>query len=113
MRDEDYSVFITDFSSFSFDFVFLGRAIIYFVPDYMQFKSGMNQYRKLDLSFEDAFGPLCTEHLSVMKELKIISSNNLKPQSIYKKRMQKFFFNSKENKAEALYNQLINQKENS
>ena len=39
---EDYKMFITDFSSFVFDFACLCRPVLYFVPDYGQFKAGMN-----------------------------------------------------------------------
>lgn len=39
----DYKAFVTDFSSFVFDFAYLNRPIMYFVPDYPQFKSGMNR----------------------------------------------------------------------
>ena len=42
---EDYKMFITDFSSFVFDFACLCRPVLYFVPDYGQFKAGMNHYR--------------------------------------------------------------------
>lgn len=49
---EDYTMFITDFSSFVFDFACLCRPVLYFVPDYGQFKAGMNHYRELDLPFE-------------------------------------------------------------
>ena len=37
--------FITDFSSFQFDFVRLARPIIYFMPDILEFKAGLHSYR--------------------------------------------------------------------
>ncbi|MCC8149907.1 MAG: CDP-glycerol:glycerophosphate glycerophosphotransferase, partial [Lachnospiraceae bacterium] len=49
---EDYRLFITDISSFVFDFVWLQRPVLYFMPDMDQFLSGMNHYRRLDLPFE-------------------------------------------------------------
>lgn len=43
-----YDIFITDFSSFAFDFLYLGRKAFSFIPDEMQFKSGMNGYREIE-----------------------------------------------------------------
>lgn len=45
---EQYDIFITDFSSFTFDFLYLGRKIFSFIPDEMQFRSGMNGYREIE-----------------------------------------------------------------
>lgn len=45
---EKYEMFITDFSSFAFDFLYLGRKVFSFIPDEMQFKSGMNGYREIE-----------------------------------------------------------------
>lgn len=51
-RLETYKIFITDFSSFLFDFVYLGRKVCSFIPDSMQFKSGMNGYRAIESESE-------------------------------------------------------------
>ncbi len=45
---EQYEVFVTDFSSFVFDFFYLGRKVFSFIPDEMQFKCGMNSYREIE-----------------------------------------------------------------
>ena len=45
---ETYRIFMTDFSSFLFDFVYLGRKVCSFIPDEMQFRSGMNGYRAIE-----------------------------------------------------------------
>ncbi len=103
---EEYKIFITDFSSFVFDFVYLERALFYFVPDMDQFKSGMNHYRELDLPFEDAFGNLVLEAGDAVKELERIINNNCEPEKIYKDRMEKFFFEEKESYADELYKYL-------
>ncbi len=88
---EDYNLFITDFSSFVFDFAYLNRPIMYFVPDYMQFKSGMNLYRDLDLPFDEAFGPLSTEVEDAINDIINIANNDFQPEEKYKNRMEKFY----------------------
>ncbi len=91
INDEEYSLFITDFSSFVFDFAYLKRPIIYFVPDMPQFKSGMNQYWELDLPFEKAFGNLFTESETAINEIIRIVENHFVPDRIFQKRMDEFF----------------------
>lgn len=45
---EKYEKFITDFSSFMFDFLYLDRQVYSFIPDEMQFRCGMNSYREIE-----------------------------------------------------------------
>lgn len=86
-----YSLFITDFSSYSFDYAYLSRAMMYYVPDYMEFKSGMNRYRKLDLPFEKAFGNLTTYPEAAVDEVIRIIENDFIPDPVFKERMDNFY----------------------
>ena len=88
---EDYRMFITDFSSFVFDFAYLCRPVLYFVPDYVQFKSGMNLYRELDLPFEKAFGPFVTDFESAVSEFEKIADRDFDCAEVFKKRMEQFY----------------------
>lgn len=90
--------FITDFSSFQFDFVKLVRPIIYFMPDIQEFKAGLHTYRELDLKYEDAFGKLCLNGDDLIKEIIKLINNDFKAEPIYKERMETFFFKVKHRK---------------
>ena len=105
----DYNAFVTDFSSYVFDFAYLERPIMYFVPDYPQFKSGMNHYRELDLPFEDAFGHMFTEPDKAAECLCSIIENKFVPEEIYAKRMAEFYFKFDGNCAENLYQFVVEQ----
>lgn len=105
---EDYKVFITDFSSFVFDFAYLNRPIFYFVPDYEQFKSGMNHYRVLDLPFEKAFGHLVLEPEDALGELSQILAAGCIPETVFRERMEQFFY-PLDQCAEALYQYVMKQ----
>lgn len=48
VREGEYDLFITDFSSYMFDFIYLGIPILSFIPDYDEFRCGMNGYRNVD-----------------------------------------------------------------
>ncbi len=88
---ENYAAFVTDFSSFVFDFAYLCRPIMYFVPDYVQFKSGMNLYRELDLPFEKAFGPFSSDAETAAEELSKIVERNFACEEQYEERMKNFY----------------------
>lgn len=103
---EEYKLFITDFSSFQFDFVNLKRPIIYFVPDMEEFKAGLHSYRELDLKYEDAFGKLCLTAKELEGEIKEIIKKDFKIKPVYQKRMENFFVVSK-NPCEKIYKELM------
>ncbi len=105
---EDYKLFITDFSSFVFDYAYLGRPIMYFVPDYDQFRSGMNLYRELDLPFEEAFGPLSTDSDTAVEDFIGICNRDFVAEDIYQERMDSFYL-PMENCCEGIYNYIYNE----
>ncbi|MCR4615385.1 MAG: bifunctional glycosyltransferase family 2 protein/CDP-glycerol:glycerophosphate glycerophosphotransferase [Clostridiales bacterium] len=101
-----YSLFITDFSSFYFDFVFLKRPILYFVPDLELFEAGLNHYRKLDIPFEEGFGELSSEPEKAVNDVIALLENNCVPDKKYTDRMEGMFFDIDDH-CEALYQALI------
>ena len=48
VQEEEYSLFVTDFSSYLFDFLFMGTPVVSFIPDFEEFRCGMNGYRDVD-----------------------------------------------------------------
>lgn len=52
----NYALLITDFSSLLYDFVYMNKPIIYYIPDLDEFLSGMNHYRELDIPLEEGMG---------------------------------------------------------
>ncbi len=104
---EDYKLFITDFSSYVFDYACLCRPIVYYVTDYEQFKSGMNHYKELDLPFDKAFGNMFTDFNSVIDEIERLVSKKFQPDIKYYDRMNTFFY-SLDNCAERLYRYIKN-----
>ena len=106
---EDYKVFITDISSYVYDFVYLKRPVIYFMPDMDQFNSGMNHYRELELPFEEGFGNLALEADEAADELEKIILNNFEPEEKFRDRMENFFYES-DSHAEDLYTYITERK---
>ena len=90
-NQRDYDMFITDFSSFTFDFAYCKLPIMYFVPDMYEFNAGLNQYRKLDLPFEKAFGKLVTDADGAVDEVINVMERDFVPEPEYQKRMDEFY----------------------
>lgn len=103
---QNYALMITDYSSIVFDFVYLQRPILYFVPDYEHFRAGVtHSYYKLDLPLEEGFGEVTETADELLKGLEDIVGNDFKPKAIFDERMRDFFI-TKENHCEKLYNAL-------
>ncbi|NLO46369.1 MAG: glycosyltransferase [Clostridiales bacterium] len=88
----DYPLLITDFSSCVFDFVYLRRPVIYFVPDYELFLSGaLHNYSSLDIPLEEGFGAMAHTVGELVGELEKIVDNGFQADPKYKNRMDSFF----------------------
>lgn len=100
---EDYSLFITDFSSFNFDYLYQGRQLMYYVPDYDEFRCGaVTFYRDLDLKFEDGFGDFTrTADEAAASVIRRIEAD-FAVESKYKERIDNFFIRKGEH-CESLY----------
>lgn len=102
----DYKAVITDYSSFVFDFVYLGRAVIYFMPDYKEFKIGLNDYKALDIPFENGFGEFTEDPQSAIWALDKIIKNDGNPIPPFDTRTDGFFFNQEKDCREQIYRKL-------
>lgn len=106
-NEKEYSLFITDFSSYQFDFARLKTPIIYFVPDETEFKAGLHSYRKLDLPLEEAFGDVVKNAQELEKEILYYVKNDFKIKKEYETRCKKFFV-KESNPQEKIYQELLN-----
>lgn len=107
---EEYSVFLSDYSSFTFDFVYLKRPIVYFFPDYELFKAGLMSYRQVDIPLEDGFGPLVQTAGGAIDALRKIFENNGCPETIYQKRMDNFYLHYDNGQCDRIYHALMGEK---
>ena len=104
---DEYKICITDYSSFVFDFVYLNRAIIYFMPDLKEFKAGMNDYRELDIPFEKGFGEFTQSESELCSAIQKIIDNSGEPISPYKEKNADFFFDKNKNACDKIYDFII------
>ena len=88
----DYDMFITDFSSFLFDYACLERPMMYFVPDYTEFTGGLGHYRSLDLPFEEGLGKFTKSSDEAAKIVIETIDSGFKTEEPYKTRMAEFFY---------------------
>ena len=104
---EEYSIFLSDYSSFTFDFVYLKRAIVYFFPDYEQFKAGLMSYRQVDIPLEEGFGPLVQTVGEAIDALRKIFENNGRPEAVYQRRMDNFYLHYDNGQCDRIYHALM------
>lgn len=64
-----YDLFITDFSSFMYDFLFQDVPVLLFLPDKDEFRSGMNGYRRLG-DDEEYMRRVCTDENLLLEKIK-------------------------------------------
>lgn len=107
-RLEEYLVMITDYSSIVFDFVYLERPVIYFMPDYTLFKAGVTHYyRSLGIPLEDGFGEFTQTAGELAGALRRLAENDFKPAPQYAEKMKGFFLNKGKNHSDKLYEALM------
>lgn len=107
VTESDYQVFVTDYSSWVFDFVYLKRAIAYFLPDEREFKAGLNGYRELDLPLEDGFGPLAKTADDLVNSLEGILRRGGSPDARHASKMDGFFLHYDNSQRDRLYEALM------
>mgnify|MGYP003292481547 CR=1 FL=1 len=104
---DEYKLMITDYSSMVFDAVYISCPILYFVPDYEQFRAGVSHgYRELDLPLEQGFGPLSETADDLFRNLEQYINSNFQPASLYKERMDGFFLSYDDNNRDRLYEEI-------
>lgn len=106
VAETDYAMAITDYSSYSFDFVYLKRALAYFIPDADLFFGGINHYSELDMDLNEAFGPFVTSADEMIDVLEDFFANDAKPSALYRERMDGFFYHYDKSNRERLYEYL-------
>ena len=104
---EEYKLYINDFSSFVFDFAYLNTPVLFFVPDYDEFLCGNHSYSKLDLPFEDSFGPLTKTTNELLEKLYEWQNNHHSIFKGFEETYTDFFYNT-ENPLEKTYFALKN-----
>lgn len=103
---EECSLFITDYSSYVYDFVRKKTSILYFFPDEAEFYSGMNGYYRLTLPLEEGFGPIATTADELLSNIKDYANREYFPLEKYRKRMDRFFMSCEE-PCEIIYQEII------
>lgn len=106
--ENEYSMVITDYSTIAFDFVYFGRPVMYFVPDYDKFKAGMHSFRELEMPLEDGFGELTTTSEKAVEALGRIIENDGKVLPPFAEKYSDFFLDRENNCRDRIYNAIIN-----
>lgn len=102
----DSKMLITDYSSISFDFAYMGKPILYYQFDQKSFfkkhlESGYFSYKK------DGFGEVVKNLNDLLREIKKMELQNFKTEEKYLEKTKKFFKYIDNNNNERIYKLLI------
>ena len=73
------------------------------MPDFKEFKAGMNDYRELDIPFEKGFGEFTQNEAELCTALNRIMENSGEPISPYKEKNADFFFDKEKDACDMIY----------
>lgn len=101
----DYSVAITDYSSYIYDFIYGGAKPLFFVPDLFEFESGVNHYSKIDIprQFDALFVSEPEQAVAKLDDL-LVELEREDPES---QKEEDFYLYHDTNNCERLYTWLI------
>ncbi|QTU84178.1 bifunctional glycosyltransferase/CDP-glycerol:glycerophosphate glycerophosphotransferase [Xiamenia xianingshaonis] len=101
--ETEYAIVLTDYSSYSFDFVYLKRGIIYFIPDPEFVFNGSNHYSQLDIPLDNAFGEYAENADEAVDALVRLMEHDGKPLAPYREKMERFFYHYDDHQGDRLY----------
>lgn len=107
MNVSDYDLCITDFSSFVFDFIYLGKQVIIFLPDKNEFYGGLHTYNDVTFPLEDFefYAENCEQLFEKLKNI-----FDLWKKGLAENNMQNLFLSLENNHKEKLYKALMENK---
>lgn len=102
-------ILVTDYSSVSFDFAYLKKPLIYYQFDKTTFyEHSLSVRADFFTDEDDGFGPVIENHDDLIGEI-IATIKNRKMKSIYKKRVENFFYKVDKNNAKRVYEAITSQ----
>jgi CDP-glycerol glycerophosphotransferase (TagB/SpsB family) len=83
---------VTDYSSVAFDMAFLQKSVLYYQFDEEDFFKGDHVYVKGYFDYRrDGFGPVCTDEVSLLREIELLMERDGRPLETYRERMASTF----------------------
>ncbi|MBR0405245.1 MAG: glycosyltransferase [Eggerthellaceae bacterium] len=104
--EQEYSIVITDYSSYVYDFLYAGAKVIYFFPDRAEFDAGLNHYFELEIPLENGFGPYCETPDQVVEAINAMLEGTDENESRYNEMRDGFFLHTDGRNCERLYREL-------
>lgn len=86
-----YQLFITDFSSFVFDFIKCKTPVLFFIPDKNEFLAGNHIYNQVELDLEKEFGKIAESSDALLENVLEIVNNDFEILEQYKASYNQFF----------------------
>ena len=97
------SLMVTDYSGVQFDFAYMRKPIVYYHPDTLppHYEAGGIDYPS------QGFGPICTNHETLVDTICEFIENRCKAEDEYKRRADDFFAFDDHNNCERIYRDIL------
>lgn len=105
---EKYKLCITDFSSYIYDFIYLDKPVLFFVPDRDKFDAGLHSYRELYVDLENKFGDYVESSKELITKIIEMYKMNFEIKVKYKKKYEQLFLIHDKSHTQLLYQYIIN-----
>lgn len=92
IKISSYDVIITDYSSIVYDAVYSGKIVIYYCPDYFEYKNGLNMYSDTTVPIENGFGALSKTNDELLEILTRITRDTASYIEKFKEKYESTFF---------------------
>lgn len=99
--ENEYAIFLTDFSSYALNFEFLDIPVLHFIPDIEEFRCGMNGYRDLNYP-KDFWNDVAISYKELIKQLVMVAEGQQVKKNVH-------FFEMSDNRS-SIYKSIINNK---
>lgn len=101
-----YDLLVTDFSSLLFDFVYMNKPVVCFLPDKNEFNCGLNHYRQLDMPLADGMGEYADSVEDAVEYLIALAKNKFEVQEKFQRKYLDFYAGLDDRCREKLYGML-------
>ncbi|KOR76488.1 hypothetical protein AM231_27350 [Paenibacillus solani] len=103
---KESSVLITDYSSVFFDFGYMGKPVVYYQFDSVDFFQ--THYKRGYFSYQsDGFGPVFSEEQEIIDYIKFLVNSNFQIEDKYRQRIERFFTLKDQNNCERIFQSII------
>lgn len=101
---QDYQLFITDFSSYLYDFIYAEKQLLFFIPDKEMIDAGFHTYREFYIDIKNSFGKYTEDPNELVDNVIECINSDFKLDKNIENKYKNFFFSKERKHCQQIYN---------